>query len=652
MIGSRAVVVLGLLLAWAAVTGGLAPPARAEQASQPARVDAARIDAGTYHSCAVLSVGAVRCWGVGDDGQLGYAGRSTIGDDEAPSAAGPVDMGSGRTATAISVGTNHTCALLDDGTVRCWGRGADGRLGYGNGTSIGDDEAPGSVGPVSLGLGRRATAISAGGAHSCALLDDGTVRCWGRGTGGRLGYGNGTSIGDDETPAAAGPVDLGAGRTAVAVSAGGAHTCALLDDGTVRCWGFGGDGRLGYGDRKTIGDNETPGSVGPIDLGTGRKAKAIAAGDYHTCALLDDGTVRCWGFGIYGELGSGSTANIGDDESPASVPTVDLGAGRTAKAITAGGPHTCALLDDGTVRCWGFGIYGQLGYADVRDIGDNEPPGSVGPVDLGAGRRAVAVSAGGEHTCARLDDGSVRCWGYGGNGRLGYCNEKDIGDDEAPGAVGPVDIGDSAGGMACPSLPAPRLVVPAARGTDQARPNAAPGADAARARGLRACLTAVAARRARERRRARRGSARTRRQADLGAASARRRCLRTFGRPPDRVRMVRAQALSATAIELEFAAPASGGATAQPARSYLVRRSLGPIPTAGGFARATALCGGHCRVTVARVGERASIIATHLRPGTRYHFAIAARDNVSGMAGPWSPSVTQRTRDRVAPAPR
>jgi hypothetical protein len=151
--------------------------------------------------------------------------------------------------------------------VRCWGAGGFGRLGYGNTNNIGDTETPGSVGPVFLGAGRRAVAISAGHYHTCALLDTGAVRCWGYGTSGQLGYGNMDSIGDDETPGSVGPVFLGAGRRAVAISAGDSHTCALLDTGAVRCWGVGFSGQLGYGNTDWIGDDETPGSVGPVDLG-------------------------------------------------------------------------------------------------------------------------------------------------------------------------------------------------------------------------------------------------------------------------------------------------------------------------------------------------------------------------------------------------
>ena len=431
----------------------LCAPAAAEHASQPSSSAASQLDAGRLHTCAIVA-GGVHCWGLGFTGQLGYGNTRNVGDDETPGSVGAVDLGSGHHATAIAAGDFHTCALLDDGSVRCWGFGADGRLGYRNLDNVGDDETPGSVGPVQLGAGRTATAITAGGAHTCALLDDASVRCWGFGQDGRLGYGNQDSIGDDETPDSVGPVDLGTGRTAAAVSAGRAHTCAILDDGAVRCWGssgqlFGGDGRLGYpelNDRPpvgpaplNVGDNETPGSIGPVDLGPGRTATAIAAGDFHTCTVLDDRNVRCWGLGESGQLGYGNTQRIGDNETPGSAGPVDLGSGRTATAISAGS-HSCARLDDGTVRCWGFGANGRLGYGATETIGDEELPGSAGPVNLGAGRTAAALSAGGSHTCARVDGVGVRCWGEGTFGQLGYRSSGDVGDDEPPAAAGPVDL--------------------------------------------------------------------------------------------------------------------------------------------------------------------------------------------------------------------
>lgn len=296
----------------AAVVVGVALPAgaRAEQASQPSSAAAAGLDVGKYHACARLTAGGLRCWGYGADGALGYASTESIGDDEPPLAVGPVDLGDGRTALGLSAGFTHTCAVLDDRGVRCWGFGGDGRLGYGNTASIGDDETPGSAGRVNLGAGRSAAAVTAGRAHSCAVLDDATVRCWGFGFDGRLGYGDNSAIGDNEVPGAVGPVKLGAGRTARAITAGDSHTCALLDDGAVRCWGYAGNGQLGYGNTTTFSDTQTPDTAGPVRLPPGRTAVAISAGSYHTCVVLDDGTVRCWGYGGDGRLGYGNTNSL------------------------------------------------------------------------------------------------------------------------------------------------------------------------------------------------------------------------------------------------------------------------------------------------------------------------------------------------------
>ena len=272
-------------------------------------------------------------------------------------------------AARLDAGENQTCVTLPDASARCWGLNADGELGYGNENDVGDDETPASVGPVDFGAGRAVRAISTGTYHSCALLEDGSVRCWGYGADGRLGYGNTANV---LSPASVGGVDLGPGRTAVAISAGGAHTCAIRDDGRVLCWGFGFDGQLGYGDAHDLGDTSAPGSHPPVDLGAGHTARAISSGGLHTCAILDDGTVRCWGFGFFGELGYGDRNNIGDSSTPtpASVGPVYLGAGRSAVAISAGGAHTCAILDNGKVLCWGFGGKGQLGYGDTANLGD------------------------------------------------------------------------------------------------------------------------------------------------------------------------------------------------------------------------------------------------------------------------------------------
>ncbi len=420
------------LLVLLLLAAGLATalPAGAERAGSGLLPDqAAALDTGGSHSCGLLEAGGIRCWGNGDDGRLGYNSTDDIGDTEHPDSVGPVQLGA--TATAIAVGLSHTCALLTGGQVRCWGNGGSGQLGYNATDDIGDTEHPDSVGPVQLGA--TATAITAGGLHACALLTGGQVRCWGSASNGQLGYNSTANIGDTEHPDSVGPVQLGA--TATAITAGTNHTCALLTGGQVRCWGSGSLGQLGYNSAASIGDTEHPDSVGPVQLGG--TATAIAAGGLHTCALLTTGQVRCWGSGSNGRLGYNSTASIGDTEHPDSVGPVQLGG--TAIAISGGDTHTCALLTTGQVRCWGSGGNGQLGYNSTASIGDTEHPDSVGPVQLGG--TATAISGGGNHTCALLTTGQVRCWGSGNSGRLGYNSTASIGDTEEVDTAGPLQLG-------------------------------------------------------------------------------------------------------------------------------------------------------------------------------------------------------------------
>jgi alpha-tubulin suppressor-like RCC1 family protein len=259
----------------------------------------------------------VRCWGGASYGELGYGNIDNIGDDETPESAGNVNVGGN--VVQIATGAYHSCALLDTGAVRCWGSGSSGQLGYGNTDNIGDDETPASVGDVNIG--GRAVQVSAGAMHTCALLETGAVRCWGDAGGGALGYGNENDIGDNAAPASA--VDVNIGGNAVQISLVFSHTCALLDTGAVRCWGNGWNGKLGYGETRNIGDNETPASAGDVNLG--EATLQLTVGTYHTCALLESGTVHCWGEGESGKLGYGNINNIGDDEDPVSAGEVVVG---------------------------------------------------------------------------------------------------------------------------------------------------------------------------------------------------------------------------------------------------------------------------------------------------------------------------------------
>ncbi|MBI4669642.1 MAG: fibronectin type III domain-containing protein [Elusimicrobia bacterium] len=347
----------------------------------------------------------------------------------------------------VAAGYYHTCALLDNGTVKCWGANLRGGLGLGDTVSRGD--GPGEMGnnlpTVSLGTGRTAAAITAGEYFSCAVLDNGTVKCWGQNSEGQLGLGDIDHRGDgpgemgDSLPI----VSLGTGRTATAIASGlSPHACALLDNNTVKCWGKNSAGQLGLGDTNSRGDgpSEMGDSLPTISLGTGRTATAITAGISHTCALLDNGMVKCWGLNSYGGLGLEDTVSRGDGPSEMgdSLPTVSLGTGRTATAIAAGGYHTCALLDNGMVKCWGQNNGGQLGLGDINHRGDG--PGEMGDslpaVSLGTGRMAIAIASGVHDICAVLDNSTVKCWGENGAGQLGLGGSGARGD-------GPGEMGDN-----------------------------------------------------------------------------------------------------------------------------------------------------------------------------------------------------------------
>jgi len=418
-----------------------------------------RIDAGIRHTCVVDDAFAVRCWGQNHAGQLGHGrndvpSRRKIGDNEAPSAADPVDLG-GNLAWKVATGDLHSCAVLVDGGVVCWGQNRFGVLGSGDeaagGSSIGDDEGPADVPAgedmtVNLGRNRTAKAIAAGGSHTCVIDDLDDVMCWGLSSKGQLGYPNTEEvIGDDEDPGEANAVNLGP-RHVKAIAAGYEHTCAVTDHGAVYCWGDNSAGQLGLPDlTDQIGDDETPASAGPVDL-NGMKAVDVTAGRAHTCATMEDATLRCWGDNTYGATGLGTPVL---DLPPGSGP-VDLGGTGVTTAV-AGFDHTCTALAGSVhhVRCWGRVGWqskdGRLGLPDLgtfEDLGDDEPPSIASWVRLD-GDSVVALAAGTVHTCAVTAAGAVRCWGDNAEGVLGNAlgASSVIGDDETPGAIGPIDLG-------------------------------------------------------------------------------------------------------------------------------------------------------------------------------------------------------------------
>ena len=353
-----------------------------------------KLDAGFSHTCAILENGSVMCWGRDHVGQLGNGATTTASQDEPVL----VDLPSGRTAVAVSAGLEHTCVLLDNGSVMCWGKDNTGQLGNGATTTATQDEPV----LVDLPTGRSAVGLAAGGAHSCALLDTGSLMCWGLNADGQLGNGD-FDKGNEDSPVY---VNLPYSRTAVAVSVGNYHTCALLDTGSLVCSGRDNVGQLGEG-----AGSEDQVSPVHVDLPTGRTAVSIVAAHAHSCAILDNGSLMCWGEDGNSQLGNG--AGTSDQQSP---DYVDLPTGLGAVAVDAGDHHTCAILDNESTYCWGSNVVGGLGIDDPTDTDQASPV----HVNLSAGRTAVAISLGQYHTCAILDNEASSCWGGGTHGQLGY----------------------------------------------------------------------------------------------------------------------------------------------------------------------------------------------------------------------------------------
>jgi alpha-tubulin suppressor-like RCC1 family protein len=433
-----------------------------------------QIAVGFLHSCALLDDGTVRCWGVNSDGQLGdgtttgtqqpvvasgvfdatevavgfshtcalrrdgsivcwgvdFASRLGDGSYSDSLVAAPVPLA--RPALELAAGTNHSCARLDDGSVWCWGSDYSGELGDGHSARI---CAPlpvvGLSGAYALIAGDRMSCaltrgqvldcwglviaapdwqiaphavvlpatpqtmdVAIGYDHACVLRADETVACWGSDQFGQLGDGN-----QGDAVHSAAPVIARGLSGAQGIAIGDGYTCARLADGSAACWGINQWGQLGDG---TNTDHSLPAAVAGL-MGVA----ALDAGAGHACALLRDGTVSCWGANASGQLGDGTTVSR---PTPALVPGL---AG--VVEISAGGSHTCARLADHTAVCWGNDQRGQLGVA--------APPNGFGilsPTMVPGLTNVAQIAAGGEHTCARLDDGTVTCWGANDNsGQLG-----------------------------------------------------------------------------------------------------------------------------------------------------------------------------------------------------------------------------------------
>ena len=347
-------------------------------------IPAVAVGAGGYHTCAALSDGTVACWGENQHGELGNGSTST-----GPTSS-PVAVSGLSGVTAVSLGDQHSCALVSSGAVECWGEGTNGELGNGAMTN--------SSNPVLASGLSGVVSVSVGLYYSSALLSNGTVQSWGNNGNGSLGNQPTALCPFGFSTCAWTPILLTNVSGVSAIAAGNSSQCALLSSGTVECWGFNGDGELGNG-------TTSNGSGTPVAVSNLSGAVGISSGDGHACARLSDGTVACWGANSSGQLGNGST-----NESSVPVPVSSLSG---VSATATGGHFSCALLSGGTVRCWGENVHGQLGNGPTTGL---SMPVPVGVSSLSG---ATAIAAGYEHACALLSSGAVACWGYNGWGQLG-----------------------------------------------------------------------------------------------------------------------------------------------------------------------------------------------------------------------------------------
>ena len=398
------------------------------------------IAAGRNYSCAVLTNGALKCWGENYAGQLGLGNTDNYGNTSSTIGSGLPSVDIGQTVKYVTAGDhNTTCAIRTNNETVCWGDGE----GYLSGTgvwnvTIGDSsgEMGSALTPVDFGTSYAVT-LSEGDTHMCALLASGAVKCWGQNTYGQLGINGTANFGASSELGASWPaVDLD-GHTALAVSAGAAHTCAIIDTGAVTCWGLNSYGQLGYGDTTNRGSANLGSAMQTVNLGAGRTATAIAAGGYFTCAILNDGTLKCWGYNASGQLGQDSTTTLGDDSSEmANLMAINLGDGRTAKRVYASRradlDYTCAILDNDTLKCWGQNDFGQLGLGNMDNRGDaTGEMATLSTVNLGTGQTAAQVAMGEIHTCVLLTSTDIKCFGRGSAGQLGNGTGATYGDSSA-----------------------------------------------------------------------------------------------------------------------------------------------------------------------------------------------------------------------------
>ena len=345
--------------------------------SAKAQRDYIAVTTGGDHTCALATDGSAFCWGSGAFGELGIGGSA----NEFTPAKVQTDL----KFKDISAGDTHTCALTTDGQAYCWGNNNH----YQRGNA--DD---GRDVPVPAQTTERFSSISAGAHHTCAISSaDGRVFCWGYNHYGQAGVGH--------TDDVIRPAPVKGDLHAVAVSAGGYHTCAITAAGAMYCWGRNEYSQLGIGSDALI-------ATVPTAVQSNLQFSSVDAGSAHTCGLAQQ-DVYCWGSSNYGELGDGAPFKTGLPGRAAPTKALAL---PSMALVSAGDFDTCASSLNGEPYCWGSGAYGQTGLGE-----DTAVPQSL-RVDGKLVKFSILAMGGQTHTCG-LADGGVYCWGTGTHGQLG-----------------------------------------------------------------------------------------------------------------------------------------------------------------------------------------------------------------------------------------
>lgn len=347
---------------------------------------------GLAHTCVITEAGTILCWGSSELGQLG----DTVG---APAGV-PCAVCTHGTFTQLDAGDNHTCARTTQGAVMCWGANSRGQLGSPTTTECATARGryACSVLPLTAPV-EDAALVAAGAEHSCALLADSTVACWGGAYRGQLGV---TTLARGQTIA-----HVARRFRFTTIAAGAYHSCGIKPDGGIQCWGWNARGQLGAMTRQLCGptvQSRTPCGAEPVPVASDFRFRAVATGAEHTCAVTIDGQAYCWGANDQGQLGRGS-------QDSGLVPVAVAG-GQRYTALAAGARFTCALDADGGVWCWGSNAQGQLGNGSDSST-------SLIPVRPSLGIRALSIGAGANHACAVVEGNRAFCWGAGSAGQIG-----------------------------------------------------------------------------------------------------------------------------------------------------------------------------------------------------------------------------------------